>query len=153
MLELKIALAVIDTKRGKVRATNQSDRYSIAPLILPAYLERLARKSEVFVHVNPGCCHEQQEDEGIPENVSGLLETTNQRSNSQRNASCNCQQCKPSAGIKCNKHERVDQDDGQSKEGMNNAVGLDHILNMRVKIQKLNQQCRPGSDQLLFWGG
>ena len=81
MLELKIALAVIDTKRGKVRATNQSDRYSITPLILLAYLEQLARKSEVFVHVNPGCCHEQQEDEGIPENVTGLLETTNQRSN------------------------------------------------------------------------
>jgi hypothetical protein len=26
---------------------------------------------------------------------------------------------------------------------------LDHILKMRVRIQKLNQQCRPGSDQLL----
>jgi hypothetical protein len=24
---------------------------------------------------------------------------------------------------------------------------LDHILKMRVKIQKLNQQCRPGSNQ------
>ena len=110
-------------------------------------LEWLARKSEVYVHINPGCCHEQQEDEGIPENVTGLLETTNQRSNSQRNASCNYQQCKSTAGIKCNKHERVDHDDGQSNEGLNNAVGLDHILKMRVKIQKLNQQCRLGSSQ------
>ena len=136
-----------------MKTTRGLSRAFIHTQTLPAFLERLARKSEVYVHINPGCCHEQQKDEGIPENVTGLLEAANQVSKSQRNSNCSYQQCKPYAGINCDKYERVDQDNGQSNEGQNNADGFDHVLKMRVKIQKLNKQSRPVARILQKKGG